>query len=731
MANNHRVALLTGITGQDGSYLAEHLIENGYEVHGVVRRTSTISTERIDHIFLPEERGRIHYGDLVGGLDSLIYKIKPDLIFNLAAMSHVAVSFHEPVSTWEINAVGVIRLLETIRQACQVLGKEIRFYQASCHDVETVAITPTGAKSFKDIKAGDFVYTINEATNELEIKPVKRVVVSTYSGDMIRVSGRRLNMLVTPNHSVFLRGDAAGNFYVAAEELLDSANVASELREESFYERTSTVSLCSGSWVGKHYEKVVFSDFIEESDIPYNAYKNRLTELSAADFFYLCGLYIGDGYTAPKRKAFRKCSAREFVGAERSTNGRFLTRPSTQQPVTYKSSNIYFAVPEGDKSRSRLISTLDRIGIDYKTSQEWVRFSSYPLMLMFKQCGDGVYEKKIPQWILESSTENLLCLFAGIIGSDGHIKANGISHAQITTSPELAHNMVELCIRLGLQFSQQENQPARVWFEKDRRWVNGGRSWSTRISKDSCRSLRVYPHHVSRDKYSGPVWCLEVEDNHNFLVRRGNSFFFSGNSSEMFGRTPPPQSETSYFHPASPYGVAKLAAYWGVRSYRDSYGMFAANGILFNHESKRRGKTFVTRKITRIAARIVLGLEHKIELGNLDALRDWGHSADYVRAMLLILEHWQADDWVVSTGEAHTVRKFAELVFAHFGLDFYKHLVTNDDLKRPNEVPALLGDSTKIRGQLGWQPKYTFEQLVEEMCDSDFLQEKALMKQAV
>jgi GDPmannose 4,6-dehydratase len=331
IAVSKKIALITGITGQDGSYLAEHLLGRGYEVHGVMRRASTITTERIDHLFDPEARDRLHYGDLQGGLDALIYKIKPDCIFNIAAQSHVMVSFKEPVLTAKVNAVGVIDLLETIRQAEQTLGKQIRFYQAS--------------------------------------------------------------------------------------------------------------------------------------------------------------------------------------------------------------------------------------------------------------------------------------------------------------------------------------------------------------------------------------------------------------SSEMFGKTPPPHSENSYFHPASPYGCAKLFSYWATRTYRDSYGMFAANGILFNHESPRRGKNFVTKKITRAAARIALGLQKRIELGNLDAKRDWGHSKDYTKAMVMILEHEKPDDWVVSSGQYYSVREFAEIVFKHFGLNFYDYFLENEALKRPSEVPALLGDSTKIRTVLGWQPEYSFEALVKEMCDYDYETEKRLMEQ--
>lgn len=325
-----KVALITGISGQDGSYLSEHLTQAGYEVHGVIRRSSLPNTDRIDHVFDPNRRDQIHYGDLTSDLDSIIYKIKPDFIYNLAAQSHVWVSFKDPVYAAMTNAVGVVKLLETIRQAEKVLGKQIRFYQAS--------------------------------------------------------------------------------------------------------------------------------------------------------------------------------------------------------------------------------------------------------------------------------------------------------------------------------------------------------------------------------------------------------------SSEMFGKTPPPQHEYTNFHPASPYGCAKLYSYWITRTYRDSYNMFACNGILFNHESPRRGVNFVTRKVTRAAARIALGLQSKIELGNLDALRDWGHSKDYTRAMKLIMEHDTPQDWVVSTGEYHTVREFAERVFAYFKLDFYDHLVSNDDLLRPNEVPALLGDSNKIRTVLGWKPEYSFDDLIKEMCISDMIQESKQLK---
>ena len=195
--------------------------------------------------------------------------------------------------------------------------------------------------------------------------------------------------------------------------------------------------------------------------------------------------------------------------------------------------------------------------------------------------------------------------------------------------------------------------------------------------------------------------------------------YYQASSSEMFGTTTPPQSELSTMLPVSPYGCAKLYAYHMTRCYRTGYNLFATNGILFNHESERRGLNFVTRKIARAAARIRLGLQRELRLGNLDALRDWGHSKDYVRAMWMIMQHDVADDWVVSTGEYHTVKEFLVKVFDYLGLSVDRHVILDESYQRPNEVPALLGDSSKIREKLGWEPEYNFEKLVEEMVKSE------------
>jgi GDPmannose 4,6-dehydratase len=202
-------------------------------------------------------------------------------------------------------------------------------------------------------------------------------------------------------------------------------------------------------------------------------------------------------------------------------------------------------------------------------------------------------------------------------------------------------------------------------------------------------------------------------------ISRVPARFYQASSSEMFGSSPPPQNEDTTFHPRSPYAVAKVYGYWATVNYRESYDMFASNGILFNHESPRRGENFVTRKVTKAAAAIALGKEKQLVLGNLDSRRDWGFAGDYVEAMWLMLQHDTPDDFVVATGEAHSVQELCEVAFARVGLDWRQHVVTSEKYVRPAEVDYLLGDPSKARRLLGWEPKVGFKDLIEMMVDAD------------
>ncbi|HKO61659.1 MAG TPA: GDP-mannose 4,6-dehydratase [Pyrinomonadaceae bacterium] len=245
-----------------------------------------------------------------------------------------------------------------------------------------------------------------------------------------------------------------------------------------------------------------------------------------------------------------------------------------------------------------------------------------------------------------------------------------------------------------------------------------------RIQPDEIYHLAAQSHvRVSFDipEYTGDVTGLGTIRILEAIRETGlKSKFYQASSSEMFGKVrETPQNELTPFYPRSPYGAAKVYAYWATVNYREAYGMFAANGILFNHESPRRGETFVTRKITRAVARIKANLQDKLYLGNLDAKRDWGYAKEYVEAMWLMLQQDKPEDYVIATGETHSVEEFLTEAFSYANLDWHDYVEMDPKYLRPSEVELLVGDASKARKTLGWEPKVTFKELVRLMVDAD------------
>ena len=243
------------------------------------------------------------------------------------------------------------------------------------------------------------------------------------------------------------------------------------------------------------------------------------------------------------------------------------------------------------------------------------------------------------------------------------------------------------------------------------------------LSPDEIYHLGAQSHvRVSFDmpEYTGDVTGLGTLRILEAIRKTGiKTKFYQASSSEMFGAASPPQNENTLFQPRSPYAAAKVYAYYIVRNYRDAYGIFATNGILFNHESPRRGETFVTRKITRAATQIKLGLKDKLYLGNLESKRDWGFAGDFVEAMWLMLQQDKPDDFVIATGETHSVREFAEKVFSKLDLDYHKYVSIDPRYFRPTEVDVLLGEASRAKKILNWQPKVTFDKLIDMMIAAD------------
>lgn len=312
---------------------------------------------------------------------------------------------------------------------------------------------------------------------------------------------------------------------------------------------------------------------------------------------------------------------------------------------------------------------------------------------------DGSY---LSEFLLEKGYE-----VHGIIRRSSTFNTDRIDHIYIDPHEEQARFFLhygDLTDGTTLRRILEEIQPHEVY--------NLGAQSHVRVSFDS-------PEYTVDTVAMGTLRLLEAI--RDYQQRTGNQVrFYQAGSSEMFGKVQEvPQKETTPFYPRSPYSCAKVYAHWQTINYRESYKLFACNGILFNHESPRRGETFVTRKITRAVARIKAGLQKKLYLGNLDAKRDWGYAKDYVRAMWLMLQQDEPDDYVVATNETHSIREFLDIAFTHVGLNWQDYVAFDERYLRPAEVDLLIGDPSKAKEKLGWEPSVTFEELVKLMVDSD------------
>jgi GDP-mannose 4,6-dehydratase len=725
----NKVALLTGITGQDGSLLAEFLISKGYIVHGLKRRSSSFNTSRIDHLYQDRHNSKnffLHYGDLTDStnLIRIIQEVQPDEIYNLAAQSHVKVSFETPEYTANADGLGALRLLEAIR----ILGleKKTKFYQA-CHDKETKLLTNNGIKSYSDLNEEDLVFTLNEKTHEMELKPILNVISYKYEGEMVKIKNKRIDQLVTPNHKVILKFDGINDLeYVSADK------VQTYLK----YTNNSTISLPKSKFVVKTFNKKInLKDYFDFSDIAKNHFQNIIYEIETNDLLFLAGIYIGDGYLNSTKESFVYKETQENRSKINGQFTEYLVKDKIEKK--YKSCYINFDLPLNDKSREETISILDRNNISYSLTDDTIGFSSFTLAKVFSTCGNSIEVKEIPEWIYDMPDESLIRLADGLIGSDGHKRKNRISYT--TISKKLANDVVRLYTKLGNYCVINEKKEKKSYIKGRLIGEKLGikKAYVISINYNSTKN-KIYKNNISYEKYNDVVWCLEVKDNHNFLVIRNGKISFSGNcTSEMFGKVQEiPQTEKTPFYPRSPYGVAKLYAHWITINYRESYGIFACSGILFNHESPVRGETFVTRKITRSVAQTYHGLDNILYLGNLDAERDWGHAKDYVEGMWLMLQQDNPDDYILSTNRKISVRRFVELAYQEIGIiikwvgqgidEIGINSITGDILVkidkeyfRPTEVDLLIGDYSKAKEKLGWEPKYRVEELINEMVAED------------
>jgi GDPmannose 4,6-dehydratase len=332
----------------------------------------------------------------------------------------------------------------------------------------------------------------------------------------------------------------------------------------------------------------------------------------------------------------------------------------------------------------------------------------------------------MPQTTTSKATAPKKALITGITGQDGSYLAELLLGKGYEVHGIVRRSSSFNTDRIEHLYVDPHSPDARLFLHYgDLVDGTGLREILTRVGPDEVYNLGAQSH--VRVSFDQPVYTVQSDalGTINLLEAIRDTGqpvrFYQASSSEMYGKVvETPQRETTPFHPRSPYACAKVFSYWQTVNYREAYGMYAVNGILFNHESERRGETFVTRKITRGATRIKEGLQDKLFLGNLDAKRDWGFAGDYVEAMWLMLQQERPDDYVVATGETHSVREFLDEVFGYLGLDWKQHVEQDPRYFRPAEVDLLLGDASKARKQLGWQPKVTFKGLARRMTDADW-----------
>jgi GDPmannose 4,6-dehydratase len=312
----------------------------------------------------------------------------------------------------------------------------------------------------------------------------------------------------------------------------------------------------------------------------------------------------------------------------------------------------------------------------------------------------------------------------GITGQDGSYLAELLLGKNYEIHGLIRRSSTFNTVRIDHLYKDFHDPEARIYLHYGDLAVSGQLTdFLYDIKPDEIYHLGAQSHvRVSFDmpEYTGDITGLGTLRILEAIRKTGiKTRFYQASSSEMFGAAPPPQNESTPFQPQSPYAAAKVYAYYVVKNYRDAYRLFLSNGILFNHESPRRGETFVTRKITRTATQIKLGLKDKLYLGNLDTKRDWGYAGDYVEVMWLMLQQDIPDDYVIATGETHSVREFVEKVFMKLNMDYKDHVIIDSRYFRPTEVDILLGDASKAREKLGWRPKVSFDQLIDMMLEAD------------
>jgi GDPmannose 4,6-dehydratase len=674
-----KCAVVTGITGQDGSYLSELLISEGYKVYGVKRRSSGNSLGCSSHLH-DNSNFEVVETDILdsAGLNRLCKTAKPDHFYNLAAQSV------HPGSIVYIRSMSNLICKPIEKLWIDLAAKNLITLEKDPNglEIEVINIEPSSTTCILAFESGMGTF-----------KELRQISRHKYTGNLVRLQQKWGEVCLTPNHSAI---DKYGKVFAPSEnrEVLAARKI--------------------------NWNRTPYIDSIEFSGKLFSG-----KELE--NFLVFLGTFVSEGWTSYN-----------------SANGSYIVGICSQDKLLMESLKEWLINVTGC-SWSIVANKKE----NYDTVWQVTCSSKSLYYELRRMCGKGSYSKKLPKNIFRLSNENLETLLYSLIDGDGSIvEYKSFDISRYTTSSEI------LACQIGIIFSII-NRDYTINIENN----DQGKYYHISECKSYQDSNGI--KRISEEYFEGYVYDLSVPGPTNFAIGAGtvivhnshvaSSFeqpeytlqasgaavlncleairqsgihtrFYQASTSEMFGGQYGEVmcNESTPFNPRSPYGCAKLYGYHITKNYRESYKMFACSGILFNHESERRGPNFVTRKITLGIGSILRGEANKLYLGNLKAKRDWGHAKDFVKGMYLMLNYKQPEDFVLATGETHSVEEFCRVAFEYAGLgDYSKYIEIDPKFYRPAEVDILLGDASKAKGLLGWNPEISFTDLVKMMVEGD------------
>jgi GDP-D-mannose dehydratase len=682
--------LISGPNGFVGSHLIEFLqkLDKDISISGICRWRSNK-----ENFIDAKQNFQLFDADLLdlGSLIRVLDYVKPDIIFHLAAQSYVVSSFNYPVQTITTNIIGTVNLLEAIR----ILKLDPIVHICGCYDEKTELLTKRGFIKYNEIKEDDKVVSINPENNVIEYKSIKKIIIDDYSGDMININTRSIDLSITPNHKILFKKLPYKKLeFIEAREIKD--------KNARYY-------LPNGIFVGKK------DKFLKIGSV----------EHSTVDIFYLTGLYIGDGYSNHQIKKIKNKSGLErndFLKFARGRDGKFIKIKTEGREYSLQNSyRIFLCIPEKDKARKKAIECLNNLKINYKLYKDTIYFNSKDFYEFFNNMGHTAKEKNIPEWMLEFDLNYLNCLYNGLIDSDGSYYKTGERFT--TISEKLRDSFSRLCILTGRFNTFCERKNRKSIFIKDRE-VNCKTSYDFSVSN---KERMFEGKNIKKENYVGKIWCLEIEDTHNFVIRRNGKTHFCGNSSEVYGMVDKkyvPIREDCPFNPSSPYAVGKVGEDMAALQYFNSYSIKTIRTRAFSHTGPRRGEVFAASAFAKQLAAIRLQLQdNKIFVGNLESVRTFSDVRDTVRA------YWFAVTLGVS-GEVYNIGgiqtiKIGDLLNRLFQISgLNPEIQVVEKLIRPSDVTSQIPCVEKFTKQTGWKPEIPLDRTLIDLYNYWLIQLK-------